>query len=241
MVDSFCSLVPSTSLRFERVRSSSWGPTLVQHIVSTDTKPCKRPAVVFYFHSSSAVRPEGAQDIQDAQYVQDIQDATQDIHDTAQDIQGTAQGIQDTGLGHRGHPGIAMALARASGLGCLIKRALHFNLICLFYSYTLVTPRTSMTPPGNAPGHPGHIPRTSRTQPQDIQDTPPGHLGHPGQTHACIQDTTQDTTTAPLWVRLVLVPPLARSVFGPGPDVPVRASCSWPQARQYRARCAQCP
>ena len=28
---------------------SSWGPTLVQHIVSTDTKPCKRPAVVFYF------------------------------------------------------------------------------------------------------------------------------------------------------------------------------------------------
>ena len=28
---------------------SSWGPTLVQHIVSTDTKPCTRPAVVFYF------------------------------------------------------------------------------------------------------------------------------------------------------------------------------------------------
>ena len=49
VVDSFCSLVPVTSLWFERVRSSSWGPTLVQHIVSTDTKPCKRPAVVFYF------------------------------------------------------------------------------------------------------------------------------------------------------------------------------------------------
>ena len=49
VVDSFCSLVPLTSLWFERVRSSSWGPTLVQHIVSTDTKPCKRPAVVFYF------------------------------------------------------------------------------------------------------------------------------------------------------------------------------------------------
>ena len=47
VVDSFCSLVPVTSLWFERVRSSSWGPTLVQHIVSTDTKPCKRPAVVF--------------------------------------------------------------------------------------------------------------------------------------------------------------------------------------------------
>ena len=30
-------------------------------------------------------------------------------------------------------------------------------------------------------------------------------------------------------VLLVLVPPLARSVFGPGPDVPVRASCSWPR------------
>ena len=59
-VHSFSSLVPliMTSFWCERVRSSSWGvlavlcsfgATLVQHIVSTDTKPCKRPTVVFYF------------------------------------------------------------------------------------------------------------------------------------------------------------------------------------------------
>ena len=133
VVDSFCSLVPVTSLWFERVRSSSWGPTLVQHIVSTDTKPCTRPAVVFYF----------------------------------------------------------LRAVVFSALSRCCTRQLCVSCSCALLLY--------IGHPGCCSGAPSlgcHLAGLKR----------PSSAVLPG-----------------------LVPPLARSVFCPGPHIPVRASCSWPR------------
>ena len=60
------------------------------------------------------------------------------------------------------------------------------------------------------------------------------YIGHPGccsgaPSLGCLLAGLKRPSSA---VLPVLVPPLARSVFCPGPHIPVRASCSWPLARQ---------